>query len=293
MPPRMFTNRTSLAAFVVAFLHGMLTYWIIYFLPVYFQGVQLSPPTRSGVQLFPTVILIVPAAIVAGVLVTKTGRYKPLQIAGFAFFLLGLGLFSLLDANSSTGAWTGFQLLAAIGSGLIITSTLPAAQSVLPESDVAASTATWAFLRSFGSVWGVAIPAAIFNNRFSTLISAAGVDADPQVQILLSGGNAYQLASAAFITGLSPDVQTAVIAAYTGALRLVWLVSLAFAGLGILVACLEREVDMRTTLETEYRYKMENGEIKEKVQKERGQQKEEVQERMPETEKEEENVNKE
>ena len=252
MPPYLFTNRTSLAAFILAFLHGMLTYWIIYFLPVYFQGVQLSSPTRSGVQLLPTPILIVPSAILAGILVTKTGRYKPLQIAGFAFFLLGLGLFSLLDANSSTGAWAGYQILAAIGSGVIITSTLPAAQSVLPETDVAASTATWAFLRSFGSVWGVAIPAAIFNTRFASIIAGAGYAGDPALVQLLQGGNAYQQASGEVVLALPANVQNVVIEAYTGALQLVWYVSLAFAGSGLLLAFAEKEVEMRTTLETAF-----------------------------------------
>lgn len=37
------------------------------------------------------------------------------------------------------------------------------------EADQAATTAAWSFVRSFGSIWGVAIPAAIFNNRFKVL----------------------------------------------------------------------------------------------------------------------------
>ncbi|GKZ37168.1 hypothetical protein AbraIFM66950_008591 [Aspergillus brasiliensis] len=156
-PPRLFANRTTFAAFVISFLHGMLMYWELYFLPVYFQGVQLSTSTQSGVELLPTVIFTVP-----GALITKTGRYKPIQISDFAFMALGMGLFSLLDQNSSTGAWVGFQLLAAIGSGFIVTSTLPAAQAALSEADVAISMATWAFCRAFGAVCGVSIPADIY-----------------------------------------------------------------------------------------------------------------------------------
>ncbi|CAI6337893.1 unnamed protein product [Periconia digitata] len=66
MPPRLFANRTSLISFVLVFLHGMILYWVIYFLPVYFQGVLLGSPTRSGVQLLPTLIVLVPFAIIAG-----------------------------------------------------------------------------------------------------------------------------------------------------------------------------------------------------------------------------------
>ncbi|KAL3247176.1 hypothetical protein ABHI18_012486 [Aspergillus niger] len=251
MPPRLFANRTTFAAFVISFLHGMLMYWELYFLPVYFQGVQLSTSTRSGVELLPTVIVTVPAAIVAGALVTKTGRYKPIQISGFAFMALGMGLFSLLDQNSSTGAWVGYQLLAAIGSGFIVTSTLPAAQAALSEADVATSTATWAFCRAFGAVWGVSIPAAIFNNRFAAQVSAQN-DTGHAAQVLQNTGNAYQQASREFVMQFSPEVQSMIIDAYTAALQRVWQISVVFAGLGFLFAWLEKEVELRTTLETEY-----------------------------------------
>ncbi|KAL4981959.1 MFS general substrate transporter [Aspergillus falconensis] len=254
IPPRLFSNRTSLAAFILSFLHGTLLYWTIYFLPVYFQFVLQSSPTRSGVQLLPTVIVVIPGAIAGGVLITKTGRYKPIQIAGFALMTLGLGLFTLLDESSSTGAWVGFQIIAALGSGLIITSTLPAAQAELAESDVASSTATWAFLRSFGSVWGVAIPAAIFNNRFLAALRTAGVDGDSRVALaaLLDARNAYQEASGEIIASLPPELRPVVVGVYAGALKWVWRVSVIFAGLGFLVAWMEREVELRTTLETEF-----------------------------------------
>ncbi|KAL5040840.1 major facilitator superfamily domain-containing protein [Aspergillus fruticulosus] len=254
IPPRLFSNRTSLAAFILSFLHGTLLYWTIYFLPVYFQSVLQSSPTRSGVQLLPTVIVVIRGAIAGGVLITKTGRYKPIQIAGFALMTLGLGLFTLLDESSSTGAWVGFQIIAALGSGLIITSTLPAAQAELAESDVASSTATWAFLRSFGSVWGVAIPAAIFNNRFLAALRTAGVDGDSRVALaaLLDARNAYQEASGEIIASLPPELRPVVVGVYAGALKWVWRVSVIFAGLGFLVAWMEREVELRTTLETEF-----------------------------------------
>ena len=136
-------------------------------------------------------------------------------------FLLDLGLFSLLDAGPSTAAWAGYQLLAAIRSGFIITTTLLAPQAVLLESDVAASTATWAILRSFGSVWGVAIPAAIFNNRISSTIATAGLELSPELAQMLTGSNAYQQASSAFVTSLPPELQVVVIGTYTRAMRLV------------------------------------------------------------------------
>jgi hypothetical protein len=50
MPPRLFKNRTAAAAFALTFIASMLLYWLLYYLPVYFQGVYSSTPSRSGVQ---------------------------------------------------------------------------------------------------------------------------------------------------------------------------------------------------------------------------------------------------
>ncbi|PSN67739.1 MFS general substrate transporter [Corynespora cassiicola Philippines] len=249
MPPRLFNNRTSVIAFVLVFLHGMILYWVTYFLPVYFQGVKTSSPTRSGVQFLPTAIVVLPFAVIAGGTVTATGRYKPLCIVGFALQALSLGLFAILDHTSSTAEWTIFQIIGAAGIGLVTTSILPAVQVGLPESDVALSTATWGFLRSLGSIWGVSIPAAIFNNRFERLSSSIG---DVEVRNSMQNGFAYEKASAAFVGSLSEPTKSQVIAAYEGALKQVWQVGIGFAILGFLIAWGMKETELKKTLDTDF-----------------------------------------
>lgn len=114
VPLRLFRNRTSAAAFVITFIQSMLTLLVIYFLPVFFQGVLLSSPTRSGVQMLPTVIVLVPFSAISGFLLSKFGRYKPFHIAGFSVIAVGLGCFILLDRNSSMAAWVMVRFILAI-----------------------------------------------------------------------------------------------------------------------------------------------------------------------------------
>lgn len=86
-----------------------------------------------------------------------------------ALFAISFGLFSLPDENSSHAYWAGIQCIGAAGAGVLTTTTLPAAQSPPKEQDQGVATATWAFIRSFGGVWGVAIPAVIFNSRVNEI----------------------------------------------------------------------------------------------------------------------------
>jgi hypothetical protein len=121
MPLHLMSNRTSATAYVLTFLHSIVTMWALYFLPVYFQGVLGSSPSYSGVQLLPTILIIVPFAAAGGAFVSKTGRYRPIHHGGFALMIVGFGLFTLLDADSSTGAWVGFQIINAVRvQGLVV-----------------------------------------------------------------------------------------------------------------------------------------------------------------------------
>ena len=249
VPLRLFGNRTSASAYALTFLHSMLTLLVIYYLPVYFQAALLASTTTSGVDMLPTVVIMVPLSAISGVLLSKLGRYKPFHYAGFALLALGLGCFITLNASSPTVAWVLVQVVAAIGAGLVLSTLLPAVQAELPEGDIAAATGTWAFMRSFGIVWGVSVPAAIFNAQFDQL-SYRIPDAGARAQ--LSGGAAYEHATADFLNTFEPALRRIIQDVYADSLKVVWIFATAMAGLGLLLVFLERETVLRTKLETKF-----------------------------------------
>ncbi|KAF2271624.1 major facilitator superfamily protein [Westerdykella ornata] len=250
MPLRLFTNRTTVTAFFLTFLHSILTFWVIYFLPVYFQGVLASSPSRSGVQLLPTVLILIPFAAVSGKLLGKLGKYKPLHFTGFAIMTIGFGLFTLLRASSSTAAWVLFQAVEAAGAGVIVSVLLPAIQAPLSQKDVATATGTFAFVRSFGIVWAVTVPATIFNHRLAQLANARV--SDPDVRAALSGGAGYEHATRAFLDSLSVPVRREVVGVYTDTLKLIWQVGIGIAGLGFCLVAVEKQISLQKDLDTEF-----------------------------------------
>ncbi|KAM0323354.1 hypothetical protein ACHAQA_008947 [Verticillium albo-atrum] len=249
IPIRLFSNRTSASVFALTFLHSIVTMWVLYFLPVYFQGVLGSSPSYAGVQLLPTILMLIPSAIIGGGLMSKVGRYLPIHYAGYALMIVGFGLLTLLDKNSGTGKWVGFQIIEAFGSGLIIPTLLPALMAPLAESDAAVAAATWAFMRSFGLTWGTAIPGAIFNNRFDQLAKAIE---DPMLRGAVAGGRAYEHATARFVETLTPESRSQFEWALNESLRRTWQVGIGFAAVGFLFVFLEKEVPLRKELDTEF-----------------------------------------
>lgn len=249
VPPRLFKNRTSLVVIINTFLFTVLLYWVLFFIPVYFQAILGSSPARAGVQMLPITLVAIPGAVIAVIVLSKFGKYKALHLAGFIILTLGMGLFAHLDRFSSDVEWIVFQIIAALGSGMILNTLLPVFQAPLAESDQVAATASWAFLRSFGNIWGVAIPASIFNNRFNKYVYRIS---DVSVRQVLSNGHAYQYASNTFIDGLSGSVKNEVIGIFSDSLKLVWEISIAFCGLACILVFLEKEVPLRKELETDY-----------------------------------------
>jgi MFS family permease len=251
MPIRLFSNRTSLSTFALTFVHAILTYWLTYFLPVYFQSALEASPIQSGVNLLASAITAIPFAILAGGGLTKLGRYRPFHFVGIGLLTIAFGLFTRLDAHSSTGYWVGIQILGAAGTGILLTTTLPAIQAPLGEGDVAVATATWGFLRSFGGVWGVAIPSAVFNSQVNDLL---GRVRSAELRQTLANGGAYAVASRKFMRSLSqtPALKAQVLGVYVDSLKLVWQVGIAFGLLGFLIALVVKEIPMREQLETEF-----------------------------------------
>ncbi|KAH8821392.1 major facilitator superfamily domain-containing protein [Xylogone sp. PMI_703] len=249
MPRQLFSNRTSVAALFLTFIHMALMTWVTYFLAVYFQAVRRDSPTASGVDLLPTVLGFTPAAAVAGALLAKHGIYRPYHLAGFAIMTIGMGLYSILTPTTITAGWILIQILYAIGCGIVMPSLLPAMQADLSDLDTATATATLAFARSVGTIFGSVIPSIIFNNRFDHL---AGHISDATIRNMLIGGEAYSHATNTFINSLTGTTRTEVIWTYNEAIKMVWYVAIAFCGLGFLVVFVEKEIKLRTELDTEF-----------------------------------------
>ena len=251
MPLSLFSNRVSLLGYSLTFLHGITLYWVSFFLPVYFQGCLGASPQRSGIDTLASVIPLVPAGIGGGILIARTGQYKPNQVLGYALMTIGFGLFTILDEFSPTIMWVMFQIVFAIGGGLVLTALLPAIQAPLADSETATATATWGFIQSFGFIWGASVPSVIFNARFEQLLPTIS---DVAIRETLSHGNAYEHASKAFIESLSGAVRSEVVRAFVYSLKLVWQVAISFATCGFLLTCLIGEVPLREDLQTHYGY---------------------------------------
>lgn len=67
-----------------------------------------------------TALVIAPFALVGGVLVQIQNKYRLANYLGWVITIVGFGLLTMLRASSSTGTWVGYQIVAAAGTGMIV-----------------------------------------------------------------------------------------------------------------------------------------------------------------------------
>jgi hypothetical protein len=119
---------------------------------VFFEACKDKSPTGAGVDLFGLSYSISLVAIVAGVVVKKTGKYVITTFVGWVLMIVGAGLLTTLHADSSLSKSVGFQLVVGGGVGIIYVVTLFPILASIPVTQSAPAMALYVFSRNFGYV---------------------------------------------------------------------------------------------------------------------------------------------
>ncbi|SJX64144.1 uncharacterized protein SRS1_14798 [Sporisorium reilianum f. sp. reilianum] len=208
IPMRLFRIGTVCSVLVQTMCTGGIFYLLLFFVPQFTQVVKGYSGVKAGVTLIPLMALQAVTSIVAGVLVSKTGRYKLIIVGGFAIYSVGVGLLGLLDHTSSIGQVIGFLLLSGFGAGGTFQTTLVAAQNAVDRQDLAVVTSARNFARLFGGTLCLAISYTVLNNTVRHHVRTLPADVIAQVvrnpQLITSGrfdGATTQLLLDAYVEG--------------------------------------------------------------------------------------------
>lgn len=120
IPMRLLMQKTIFFTSIFAFFSSAAYIILIFYLPLYFQGVRSRSATNSAISTLPTLLSVTFASIVAGILVTKLGYYTPFMLAGSGLLAVGAGLMSTLMATTPVGNWIGYQIISGVGTGVYL-----------------------------------------------------------------------------------------------------------------------------------------------------------------------------
>jgi MFS family permease len=207
-----------------------------YYAPLYFQSAMGASPLRSGVLILPLIVAQSLVAILAGIIIHRTGRYLEIIRLGPIIMTIGIGLYVRLSATSSMGEIIGFQILAGIGSGVLYEPPLLALQAFVPQDNIATASSSLGFVRSLASAMSVVIGGVIFQNSMDIRVDALKTppaSLPSNITDLLSNGQAA--ANIVAVNLIQDEGQKMLIKeAYAWSLRNIWIFYVCISALCIL-----------------------------------------------------------
>ncbi|KAF4446348.1 putative aflatoxin efflux pump AFLT [Fusarium austroafricanum] len=168
-----------------------------YYWPVYFQSAKDASPFTSGVNLLPSILSVIFAAVLSGALAQKVGYYLPFSTASGALSAIGFGLSSSIGPHASTAKWAGYQIVLGIGRGVGLQMPIIAIQSNTSPDVTPIAMAILAFSQTFGSAIFITAANVIFTHELRKELVERLPDVNADVIINAGAGAVSSVVSGA------------------------------------------------------------------------------------------------
>ena len=167
IPLDLFRNRTFTVSVIATFLFVFGFSTLIIFLPLWFQVVQGASTTASGYLLLPFLFGLIFSSIVAGQIVSRTGRYKLLISGSMAVMGIGLALFSNLRADTSNPVLWSWMLITGLGVGPSMAIFTLIVQNDVSFERLGTATSDLTLFRQIGTSVGLTMAFTLFRNNLT------------------------------------------------------------------------------------------------------------------------------
>ncbi|KAJ3858401.1 major facilitator superfamily domain-containing protein [Lentinula novae-zelandiae] len=227
VPLKVISNCTSFSGYMQTFLSPTILLATIYYMPTYYQACKGDSPWKSGLHSLGLTIALGPASIIAGMSVTKSGKYHYQCYIGWSILVAGTGLLTMLDEESILSMAIALPALVSIGAGIIYSVAYFPVLAPLPPSHNAHALAFFAFCRSFAGVWGITIGGTILQNVLYKQLPA-------ELSQSSTFGASFLYSDIQKIASLEEPLQLQVRNAFAEAIRAIWFAMLGVACIGLL-----------------------------------------------------------
>ncbi|KAH7913996.1 major facilitator superfamily domain-containing protein [Hygrophoropsis aurantiaca] len=238
IPARLFKTRTTGVILISGFLHAIVFFGGSYYLPLYYQVLGASA-TGAGIRMIPYSFGTAIMSVASGIIVSRTGSYRPVMWAAWGVMTVGWGLMIMLDNTSSVAVQEVYPLIATLGIGCLFQIPIIALQAAMPPKDMATSSGAFMFLRTVGGAVGISVGEAIISSVLpKQLAGIPGLSGFSGASALDGGiSNIHQI----------PDVtvRNAIMHAYSKAISTIWIMNTPLSAVGFLLILLVRAYSLQ------------------------------------------------
>ncbi|PTU22073.1 hypothetical protein P175DRAFT_0508935 [Aspergillus ochraceoroseus IBT 24754] len=251
IPHSIFQNRSAAVAFAASSLQGLILWGALYYLPLYYQAVREFGPILTGIALFPQTFTVAPSAIMCGIIITLTGRYRWGLWVGWALSAVGLGLLCIIRVHTSTAGWILLNIPSGLGLGILTAAIVCTVQASATNKNLTVAVAMVVFFRAFGQAIGIAVGGVIFQNRMRHELLRYP-ELAPDAESLSQDAAALVTVIQGMEGGLPKEHLKQ---AYTDSLRIIWACMCGVAAVGLGLSGFVKKYDLNRALKGDIRLK--------------------------------------
>lgn len=248
IPLSIFGSRTAAVIYIGTLVHGMVLWCLLYYLQLYYEAVKAYNLVIVGVTFFPETFTVAPIAILVGIAVSGTGRFRWAIWSGWSVTVLGLGSLCLLGPDTSIPAFVFLNLVPGSGMGLLFACMNLATQAAATEKNVGFAAAVYVFMRSLGQGIGIAVGGVGFQSRFAVELSRYPHLARNATALAQDASGLVQVIKAMPEGGAE---RVAIVNEYADALKVVWAVMAGFAFVALVLSFGTEGLSLNAEMETE------------------------------------------
>ena len=175
VPLNLLRTRPVAVSSAALFLTTAALFSITVFVPLYLQTTTHATPTQAGLLLVPMMLGITVSTNLAGLAMSKTGRYKRYPILGLGLMTVALVLLAAVVPHPSRSATAIGLVMFGLGFGMVGQVLTAAVQNSVPPEQLGIGMATTTFFRGLGGAVGAAVLGAIFAAQARTTTTTAGL----------------------------------------------------------------------------------------------------------------------
>ncbi|MGW3566117.1 MDR family MFS transporter [Streptomyces sp. NPDC000941] len=217
VPLHIIKQRTTVLAILGSLAAGTAMFAASVYLSQYFQVSRGHTATEAGLLTIPMMGGVLVSSIVAGRLISRTGKLKPFVVVGSVLLTAGFAGLGTIDHGTSLVFMSVAMLCIGTGVGMTMQNFILVVQNSVPMKDIGTASTTVTFFRSLGGTFGVTVLGAVLARQ------VAGRMAEDHVNTRVAYGDA------------------------TGT---IFLIAAGVAALGILAAVLLKPITLRTSLDS-------------------------------------------
>ncbi|KAM5347630.1 hypothetical protein ACJ41O_007454 [Fusarium nematophilum] len=232
LAPGLMRDRHVWASSAMALLLAGPYFLAIYYLPIYFQSIDGTSPTASGIRNLPLILTITIATISSGAFISMTGIAAPIIPVGAAIATVAAGLLYTLDIGSSSSEWIGYQVLGGLGWGLSLQIPIIIGQATSTPETLSSVTAIILFFQTIGGAFFVSAGQSAFVNIMLDVLATDAPGVNP-LQLLATGATEVRATFPA-------DQLNGILRAYMSGIKGAFAVGIGGVGLAFVVSFLQR-----------------------------------------------------